>query len=66
MDYCRAIQGSYSIRYVFPALFPDNPLLNYHNLEGIHNAAKASEVFAKMATMEPEELEIARAQLLKY
>ena len=64
--YCRAMQGSYSIKYVLPALFPDDPSLDYHNLEGVHNGGEASEMFAKMASMEPEELETARTQLLKY
>ena len=64
--YCRAMQGSYSIKYVLPALFPDDPALDYHNLDGVHNGGEASEMFAKMATMQPEELETARGQLLKY
>ena len=64
--YCRAMQGSYSIKYVLPALFPDDPTLDYHNLDGVHNGGEASEMFAKMATMQPEELETARGQLLKY
>ena len=64
--YCRAMQGSYSIKYVLPALFPDDPELDYHNLEGVHNGGEASQAFAKMASMTQEELETTRAQLLKY
>lgn len=64
--YCCAMQGSYSIKYVLPALFPDDPTLDYHNLDGVHNGGEASEMFAKMATMQPKELETARGQLLKY
>lgn len=64
--YCRAMQGSYTIKHVLPALFPDDPSLDYHNLEGVHNGSEASEMFAKMASMQPEELEKAREQLLKY
>ena len=60
------MQGSYSIKYVLPALFPNDPSLDYHNLEGVHNGGEASEVFAKMATIQLEELETARGQLLKY
>ncbi len=64
--YCRAMQGSYSIKYVLPALFPDDPELDYHNLEGIHHGGEASAAFGKMARMTPEELETTRKQLLAY
>ncbi len=64
--YDRAMQGSYSIKYVLPALFPDDPRLNYHNLEGIHNGSEASAAFGAMADMDPEELEKTRQQLLAY
>lgn len=64
--YCRAMQGSYSIKYVLPALFPGDPELDYHNLEGIHNGGEASAAFGNMANMTPEELETTRQQLLTY
>ena len=64
--YCRAMQGSYSIKYVLPALFPNDPELDYHNLEGVHNGGEASAAFANMAKMTPEELETTRKQLLAY
>lgn len=64
--YTRAMQGSYSIKYVLPALFPDDPELDYHNLEGVHNGAEASTTFEKMGNMSQEELEKCRANLLKY
>ena len=64
--YNRAMQGSYSIKYVLPALFPDDPALDYHNLEGVHNGAEASAAFAEMETMSEEELLACRENLLKY
>ena len=64
--YCRAMEGSYSIKYVLPALFPEDPELDYHNLEGVHNGGEASDAFAKMAAMTPEEIAVKREQLLKY
>lgn len=64
--YNKAMQGSYSIKYVLPALFPDDPSLDYHNLEGVHNGSEASAVFATMAEMEPEQLEEYREHLLNY
>ncbi len=54
------------IKYVLPALFPNDPNLNYHNLVGVHNGEEASSTFEKMAEMSSKELDIARKQLLKY
>lgn len=64
--YCRAMQGSYSIKSVLPALFPDDSELDYHNLEGVHNGGEASTAFVKMKDMPPEEADAVRLQLLKY
>ena len=64
--YTKAMQGSYSIKFVLPALFPDDPELDYHNLEDVHNGTEASAAFEKMAEMAPEERERYRANLLKY
>lgn len=60
------MQGSYSIKYVLPALFPDDPSLDYHNLEGVHNGSEASDAFKRMATMSQEEMMAYREYLLKY
>ena len=64
--YNKRMAGSYSIKYVLPALFPDDPELDYHNLEGVHNGSEASATFCQMASMPAEELERWRAHLLKY
>lgn len=64
--YSRAMQGSYSIKYVLPALYPDDPTLDYHNLEGVHNGGEAMDVFQEMTSMPPEELETWRKHLLNY
>ena len=64
--YTKAMQGSYSIKYVLPALYPDDPSLDYHSLEGIHNGSEASSAFATLAEKEPEEIERIRNNLLKY
>ncbi len=64
--YTRAMQGSYSIKYVLPALFPDDPSLDYHNLEGVHNGSEASAAFESMDKMDPDEREEFRRNLLKY
>ena len=54
--YSKAMQGSYSIKYVLPALWPDDPELDYHNLEGVHNGSEASAAFADMANHTQEEI----------
>ena len=64
--YNREMGGSFSIKNVLPALFPDDPALNYHNLEGVHNGSEAMDLFPQIQFMEPEEKETARRNLLKY
>jgi hypothetical protein len=59
--------GSFSIKSVLPALFPDDPELDYHNLEGsVHNGGEAMSIFPKIKDMAPEEQRLARRSLLKY
>ena len=64
--YSKRMQGSYSIKYVLPALWPDDPELDYHNLDGVHNGSEASAAFAEMPYHTPEEIAIIRNNLLKY
>ncbi len=64
--YTKAMQGSYSIKYVLPALYPNDPELDYHSLEEIHHGGEASSAFANLVTKTPEEIEITRRNLLKY
>ena len=64
--YSKAMQGSYSIKYVLPALWPGDPKLDYHNLEGVHNGSEASAAFADMLNHTPEEIVAMRKNLLKY
>jgi hypothetical protein len=60
------MQGSYSIKYVLPALCPDDPGLDYQALEGVHNGSEASETFADMPNHTPEEIRVMRKNLLRY
>lgn len=46
--YNRAMGGSFSIKSVLPAIFPDDPELDYHNLEGVHNGGEAMTIFPKI------------------
>ena len=64
--YNRAMGGSFSIKSVLPALFPDDPSLDYHNLDGIHNGSEAMNAFPAMEQMTLEEQAQTRRNLLKY
>ena len=65
--YTKDMQVSYSIKYVLPALFPNDPTLDYHNLEGdVHNGGEAMDLFPKIKDMSKEDQEKARKDLLKY
>jgi hypothetical protein len=64
--YSKAMQGRWSIKYVLPALYPGDPGLDYHALEGVHNGGEASETFADLPNHTPEEIKVMRQNLLKY
>lgn len=64
--YTKAMGGSFSIKSVLPALFPDDPALDYHNLEEIHNGSEAMTVFPQIKNMSHKEQEATRHNLLKY
>ena len=64
--YNRDMQGSYSIKYVLPALCPGDPELDYHNLEDVHKGDEASAAFQRMPSLSPEEQESLRRSLQAY
>ena len=64
--YTKEMKGSYSIKYVLPALFPNDPELNYHNLEEVHNGSEAMNAFRTMSELSKEEQDRLRRNLLKY
>ena len=64
--YTKEMKGSYSIKYVLPALYPDNPDLDYSNLPLIHNGGEASEAFLSLKDKTPEHQKEIRDGLLKY
>ena len=64
--YNRAMGGSFSIKSVLPAIFPNDPTLDYHNLEEVHNGSEAMSIFPKIKDMQPKEQERTRRNLLKY
>lgn len=64
--YNKEMGGSFSIKSVLPALFPDVPGLNYKNLEGVHNGTEATDAYLGLPELSPEEREIKRRELLEY
>ena len=66
-SYCSAaMQGSYSIKYVLPALYPNNPELDYSHLEQVHHGQEASSAYLSMCNQTPEDAAETRKNLLKY
>lgn len=65
--YVPAMGGSFSIKSVLPALFPDDPNLNYHNLSELcQNGGDAMTIFPRIKDMSPDEQAAARESLLRY
>ena len=65
--YVPAMGGSFSIKSVLPALFPDDPSLDYHNLdERVQNGVAAMTIFPQIQHMDPDEAAATREALLRY
>ena len=65
--YVPAMGGSFSIKSVLPALFPDDPSLDYHNLdERVQNGGDAMTIFPQIQHMDPDEAAATREALLRY
>lgn len=64
--YAKEMNGSYSIKAILPALFPNDPELSYENLGTIKNGSEAMNAFPKLRSMTVEERERTRKDLLEY
>ena len=64
--YSEALEGSYSIKKVLPALCPNDPELDYHALDGIHNGGEAMQAYPDLVNHTPEEQAVIRKNLLAY
>jgi len=65
--YSRTMGGGYSIKGVLPALFPDDPELDYKNLdERVQHGGNAMDLYPTMHMQSPEEAEAIRKALLAY
>jgi len=60
-----SMRGSYSIKYVLPALVPDMSDA-YKELEGVQNGGQAMNVYANMSKLDDVEKERMRNSLLEY
>lgn len=67
MYYLKDMNGSFSIKRVLPALFPNDDSLNYKNLAGnVKNGGEAMTIFPQIKDMSPTEAAAARESLLRY
>ena len=65
--YVPAMNGSFSIKSVLPALFPGDPQLDYHALSGLcQNGGNAMSLFPSIASMSQADATAAREALLRY
>lgn len=64
--YAKEMGGSASIKKVLPALFPNDPKLDYHNLEQVHKGDEASSAYLSLKDLSNEEQIILRKNMLKY
>ena len=60
------MKGTYTIKNVLPALYPNDPNLDYHQLSVVHNGEEASSAFLSLKGKSKQEQEIIRKGLLEY
>ena len=64
--YVKDMAGRSSIKVVLPALYPNDPDLDYHNLDQVHKGDEASAAFLSLKEKSKEEQEVLRHNMLKY
>lgn len=65
--YNKRMGGSFSLKSVAPAMYPDDPKMDYHNLEGsVKNGTQAMNSIARVKELSDEEKEKLRIDLEKY
>lgn len=64
--YHKAMWNRFSIKSVLPALYPNDPELDYHALPVVHNGGEAMDIYPKMLEVSLDEKERIRDGLLKY
>jgi len=64
--YTKAMKGSNSIKSVLPAMFPDDPELDYHALNLIQSGGDVMSIFPELHKKPADEIAETRAALLAY
>ena len=64
--YLKEMGGRWSIKVVLPSLFPNDPTLDYHNLDDVHKGDEASAAYLSLPTLSKEEQEKLRYNMLRY
>lgn len=64
--YNKAMGGSFSIKSVLPALFTDDPSLDYHSLSDVHKGDEASAAYLNLKDMNEDDYKRIRKSLLAY
>jgi len=64
--YVKDMAGRSSIKVVLPALFPNDPKLDYHNLDQVHKGDEASDAYLSLKELSKEEENKLRYNMLKY
>jgi hypothetical protein len=64
--YTADMQGSYSVKYILPALFPNAESLNYHNLSDIQNGQDAQRGYLELQKKKGMDLQELKTNMLKY
>ena len=64
--YTKDMGSGYSIKKVLPALYPNDPELDYHNLNQVHKGDEASNAYLSLKDLDKYEEEKLRHSLLKY
>ena len=65
--YTKAMGSKFSLKSILPALFPDDPSMDYHNLEGnVKNGTQAMNAIMKVKDLSEEETRQVQLDLEKY
>ena len=64
--YTKAMGGSNSIKAVLPAMFPDDPELDYHSLNHIQNGGDVMTIYPNLYKKPQDEIDEIRTALLAY
>lgn len=64
--YTKEMEGSYSIKKVLPALFPDDDELDYSKLPVVHKGDEAANAFLSLKDKTPGDQKKIRKALLEY